>query len=346
MRTQIGVLLPTRELAMTGCYDLAPVLDFARQAEAAGFDSVWTGDSPLARPRLDPLVVLSAVAAVTTEVTLGTAALTATLRPPVLGAAMVASLDHAAPGRLQLALGSGFPIPDTQREFAACGVPFSERVGRLDETVRLWRRAWQAGGQQGGADAGGQQGGVGAGGQQGGVDAGGGADAPARFEGRYWSVEDLDRLAPPATPGGPPLWLAASDAPGAVERTARLYDGWLPFVPTPEAYAAAWREIQRRAAAHGRPADAIVPGMYATVTVNPDRDRAEAELEEYLQHYYGRPLAVMSTVQAYCYGTAEECAAWLSRYVQAGARHLVVRIGSLDPATQLKTVAEEVCPAV
>ncbi|HET8658276.1 MAG TPA: LLM class flavin-dependent oxidoreductase [Micromonosporaceae bacterium] len=319
MRTQIGVLLPTRELAMTGRYDLAPVLDFARQAEAAGFDSVWTGDSPLARPRLDPLVVLSAVAAVTTEVTIGTAALTATLRPPVLGAAMVASLDHAAPGRLQLALGSGFPIPDTQREFAACGVPFSERVGRLDETVRLWRQAWGAGGEAG---------------------------APARFEGRYWSIEDLDRLAPPATPGGPPLWLAASDAPGAVERTARLYDGWLPFVPTPEAYAAAWGEIQRRAAAHGRPADAIVPGMYATVTVNADRDRAEAELEEYLKHYYGRPLAVMSTVQAYCYGTAEQCAAWLSRYVQAGARHLVVRIGSLDPAAQLKTVAEEVCPAV
>lgn len=327
MRTQIGVLLPTRELAMTGRYDLAPVLDFARQAEVAGFDSVWTGDSPLARPRLDPLVVLSAVAAVTTEVTLGTAALTAALRPPVLGAAMVASLDHAAPGRLQLALGSGFPIPDTQREFATCGVPFSERVGRLDETVQLWRQAWQLAARQA-------------------VQDGGEAGAAARFEGRYWSVEDLDRLAPPATPGGPRLWLAASDAPGAVERTARLYDGWLPFVPTPEAYAAAWGEIQRRAAAHGRPADAIVPGMYATVTVNPDRERAKAELEEYLQHYYGRPLAVMSTVQAYCYGTAEECAAWLSRYVQAGARHLVVRIGSLDPASQLKTVAEEVCPAV
>lgn len=318
MRTQMGVLLPTRELAMTGSFEVAPLLDFARRAEEAGFDSVWTGDSLLARPRLDPLVVLAAVAAVTHEITLGTAALTATLRHPVIGANLVSSLHHAAGGRLELALGSGFPVPETQREFAAVDVPYEQRVGRLDETVRLWRTAWAA--SQSGA--------------------------PNQFTGRYFSAEDLDRLPPPATPGGPRLWLAASDTPRVIDRIARLYDGWMPFVPTPQAYAAAWERIRQRAEEHGRPADAIVPGMYATITVNSDRERARAELDEYLQAYYGRPLEVMSTVQAYCYGTAEECAAWLASYVAAGARHVVLRIGSLDAAAQLKTVAEEVCPAV
>jgi hypothetical protein len=44
---------------------------------------------------------------------------------------------------------------------------------------------------------------------------------------------------------------------------------------------------------------------------------------------------VTSTVQAFCYGTAEECAAFLARYVAAGAQHLVIRIGSLRPSLSL-----------
>ncbi|MER5541147.1 LLM class flavin-dependent oxidoreductase [Streptomyces sp. NPDC002589] len=71
---RIGLQLPAREQAIKGNYAAAPLLDFARQAEALGFDSVWTGDSLTARPRLDPLVVLSAVTAVTHRITVGTAA--------------------------------------------------------------------------------------------------------------------------------------------------------------------------------------------------------------------------------------------------------------------------------
>lgn len=308
-QTRIGVLLPTRELAMVGNYDMAPLLEFAQEAEAVGYDSLWTGDSLLARPRLDPFVVLAGVAAVTSRVSVGTAALTAALRQPVIGANLVASLDHACGGRLALALGAGFPIPDSAQEFSAVGVPFEQRVGRLDETVRLWRQAW--------------------------------AGQPS-FRGRYWQLDDLDRLPPPATPGGPKLWLASSDTPRVLDRVAQHYDGWLPFLPSPEAYGQAWRQISASAQAYGRPADAVAPGLYATMTVHESRDRARAELDGYLQQYYGRPLEVMSTVQAYCYGTAEECAQWLARYVQAGARHLVIRIGSLSPEPPLKEILDAV----
>ncbi len=325
-KPQIGVLLPTREMAMLGDYTMDPLLDFARQAEDVGFDSVWTGDSLMARPRLDPFVVLAGVAAVTDRVTLGTAALTAALRHPVIGANMVASLHHACAGRLELGLGSGFPIPETAEEFAAVGVEFDQRVGRLDEIVKLWRKAWATRGSGTG---------------------GGGGEPPAvpeaaRYDGRYWQVGDLDRLPPVATERGPRLWLAASNTPRVLRRVASLYDGWLPFLPTAEAYAQAWRTISEQAEAGGRSPDSIVAGMYATIAVNSDRDAARAQLEDYVQRYYGRPLEVMSTVQAYAYGTAEECAQWLASYVAAGARHLVIRIGSLEPAAQLKEIARAV----
>lgn len=325
-RPKIGVLLPTREMAMLDNYDMAPLLDFARQAEDLGFDSVWTGDSLMARPRLDPFVVLAAVASVTSRVTLGTAALTAALRHPVIGANMVASLHHACAGRLELGLGAGFPIPETAAEFAAVGVPFDQRVGRLDEIVRLWRKTWATGGSGTG---------------------GGGGRPPevpedARYDGKYWQVGDLDRLPPAATADGPKLWLAGSDTPRVLRRVASLYDGWLPFLPTAAAYAQAWRTIEELAEAGGRAPGSITAGMYATIAVNPDRDAAKAQLEDYVQRYYGRPLELMSTVQAYGYGTAEECADWLASYVAAGARHLVIRIGSLDAASQLKEIARAV----
>ena len=312
---RLGVLLPTREQAILGDFTASPLLEFARQAEGLGFDSLWTGDSLTARPRLDPLVVLSAAGAVTRSITLGTAALTPALRHPLIGANMVSSLDHVCGGRLIMGLGSGFPVPETEAEFAAVGASFTGRAGRLDETVALWRTAWGEAGDE-------------------------------AFSGRYWQAGQLDRLPRPPRPGGPPLWLAGSDTPRVLDRVARLYDGWLPFLPSAEAYGAAWRRLESLRAEAGRPVGAVTPGFYATITVGPDEGRAKAELEHYIEHYYGRTLEQMSAIQAYAWGTAEHCAEWLADYVRAGARHIVVRIGSLRPEPQLKKIAEAMLPTV
>ncbi|MDN0197934.1 LLM class flavin-dependent oxidoreductase [Streptomyces sp. S.PNR 29] len=315
---QVGVLLPTREQAINGTFAAAPLLDFARQAEQLGFDSLWAGDSLIARPRLDPLVVLSAAGAVTSRVTLGTAALTPALRHPLTGAHQAASLDHVTGSRLVLGLGSGFPMPETEEEFAAVGASFTHRAGRLDEIAALWRQAWRATR----------------------------PGTPSDFQGRYWQACGLDRLPGPHRPGGPPLWLAGSDTPRVLERVARHYDGWMPFLPSAEAYGAAWRRIGELAAAAGRSADAITPALYATITVDADRRRARAELEHYLKHYYGRTLEQMAAVQAYAWGSAEECADALAAYVRSGARHLIIRIGSLQGEPQLKQIADVVLPRV
>jgi alkanesulfonate monooxygenase SsuD/methylene tetrahydromethanopterin reductase-like flavin-dependent oxidoreductase (luciferase family) len=316
---KVGILLPTREAAILGQYSVRPLLDLAQQVEDLGFDSVWAGDSLLARPRLDPLIVLSACAAVTHRVVLGTAALTAALRPPLIGANMLTSLDHAAPGRLRVGVGAGFPVPETEHEFSAVGVPFARRSARLDETVRLWKQVWTCGS---------------------------GASPVTAFHGAIWDLEGLDRLPGPATPDGPGIWLAAGATPPVLDRAAALYDGWLPFLPDPEEYRRAWSRITHLAEDAGRAAGAIEPGLYATVHLDADRARAEARLEEYVQGYYGRSLEFMSAIQAYRHGSAEQCARWLARFVDAGARHLVLRVGALDPGRQIELIAAELLPAL
>ena len=75
MSVKLGYLLPTRERIMEGLSDTAPILTLAEKAEGLGFDSVWVGDSLLARPRHEPMTLLAGVAGRVGRVELGTAVL-------------------------------------------------------------------------------------------------------------------------------------------------------------------------------------------------------------------------------------------------------------------------------
>ena len=83
---KFGYFVPTREAIMRapgGSADIGRMLDLAVRAEQKGFDSVWVGDSILARPRFEALTSLAAIAARTRRVELGTAVYLSPLRHPV-----------------------------------------------------------------------------------------------------------------------------------------------------------------------------------------------------------------------------------------------------------------------
>src|SRR5207248_6807211 len=136
-------------------------IDLARRAEEAGFDSVWAGDAPFARPRFEPLTLLAGVAARTERIGVGTAIVLPVLRHPLLFAHSVATVDRIAEGRLVLGVGAGW----MRSEFDAVGAPFDQRVGRLLETMEICRALWRAAGDP--------------------------EPKPVSFTGRYWSFEEL-----------------------------------------------------------------------------------------------------------------------------------------------------------
>jgi alkanesulfonate monooxygenase SsuD/methylene tetrahydromethanopterin reductase-like flavin-dependent oxidoreductase (luciferase family) len=140
---ETGLLLPSRESLLWGGGDLAFVIDAARRAEVAGYDSVWAGDSLLARPRGEPLTLLAAAAGATTRVGLGTAVLLPLLRNPLSLAHALATLDRIARGRLIVGVGPGAELPGTHAELAALGIPSDRRVGALLKTVERCRRLWR-----------------------------------------------------------------------------------------------------------------------------------------------------------------------------------------------------------
>lgn len=291
MAPRIGYLLPTRERVMEGQPEAAPLLALAERAEGLGFDSIWVGDSLLARPRHDPLTLLAAVAARTKKAGLGTAVLLPALRNPVVLAQQIATLDQISEGRYILGVGIASDVPNIRAEFVAAGVPFEKRVGRMLEGLRLCRELWRG--------------------------------EPVSWNGR-WVVENSVLGPVPHRPGGPPIWIGGM-VRAARERVGRLYDGWFPNAPDAKGWGVQFREIRDIARAAGRDPAAITGAIYLTLTIDDDKDRAERRMDGFMAHYYGQPATVMRARQANYAGPAAGAAEWLKSYVEEGVSHLVLR---------------------
>ena len=137
-----GLLLPSREALLWADGDLHFVVEAAKHAERDGYDSVWVGDSLLARPRGEPLTLLAGIAGATARVTLGTAVLLPLLRHPLSLAHGLATLDRIAKGRLVVGVGPGAELPGTHAELAALGVPSDRRVGAMLSAIERCKRLW------------------------------------------------------------------------------------------------------------------------------------------------------------------------------------------------------------
>jgi probable F420-dependent oxidoreductase len=309
-----GLLLPTREVVMAqGAPDLTKIIDLAVQAEALGFDSVWVGDSILARPRLEALTTLAAVASRTTRVKLGTAVLLSALRHPVLLANEAANVDILSHGRLILGLGIATRTPTVEREFAACGVPFGRRIGIFEEGVEIMRRLW--------------------------------TEPHVTFSGRHFQIQDVSLGLRPVQQGGIPLWLAGA-VDNALRRVVRLGDGWFPNPSSPRAFADLCGRLRILARDMGRDPESLRRCVYTTLNVSTDVAQAEREMRAFVEGYYGMPYETLARMQGLCAGTAAACAEWLQGFIAAGAQTVVIRFGGPDQFGQLERCAKEVLPQV
>jgi probable F420-dependent oxidoreductase len=310
MSVAFGVLLPTRESIMSGRREAGAMLAMAERAEATGLDSVWIGDSLTARPRHEPLTLLAAVAARTRRVLLGTAVLLPALRPPVVLAHVVGTLDRIAEGRLVLGVGIGTDTPSIRREFAHAGVPFERRVGRVLETLEICRALW-------------------------------GRDGVS-YQGKHFSLEGATVEPKPHRPGGPPIWIGGS-GPTALREAAR-WDAWFPTGPGVDFFAEAFPRIQAAARAAGRPDGAVTGAAYLTLALDPSREAAERRLTEFLETYYAAPARTIMARQATYAGPLEGCADWVRRWIDAGARHIMFRFAGGDQLAQVDQIARQLLP--
>ncbi len=244
--------------------------------------------------------MLAALAPVTERATLGTGALLPFLRRPIQAAQSLASVDLLSGGRLAVAVGAGFPGRFGQPFYTLSEVPWQRRFTRLDETVALRRELWSG---------------------------------ATSFHGEILKFDNIPPATLPFRAGGPPIWLGGA-TPAALTRTGRLYDGWLPYPPDPADYESGLLDIRNEAAQAGRsPAD-ITPALFVSVRVDSSLHSGRRALDDYANANYGMPLEELEKIQAIITGTPQRVIESLSRYITAGARHVVVRLGALDLHSQ------------
>lgn len=265
-------------------------MEFGRRAEQAGAHSVWVGDR-VVYGNQEPLLSLAAAAAVTTRVRLGTCVLLAALRPPLLLAKMVATLDRLSGGRVTLGMGVG-SRPD---DFAAAEVPFDHRGSRVEELVHVLRLAWSG--------------------------------EPVAHRGRFYQL-DVGPIGPPPAQPHLPIWFGGS-AESALKRIGRIADGYIGGSGGgPAGFQANWERIQRYAEASGRDPRTIMPAALVYAAVDEDRERAHEKAVEYLLHYYGPR---RSDPTGFLLGPPDECVRSAEDYVRAGVRTLIVASVTAEP---------------
>ncbi len=125
---KVGIVLRTTEGGPQGTTPtFHAIAELAQTAERAGLDSIWLPDHLLFRASSrgevfwEAFTMLSALAAVTKRITLGTIVVSTSFRPPALVAKIAATLDAISEGRLILGLGAGWYQP----EYEAFGYPFA-----------------------------------------------------------------------------------------------------------------------------------------------------------------------------------------------------------------------------
>jgi alkanesulfonate monooxygenase SsuD/methylene tetrahydromethanopterin reductase-like flavin-dependent oxidoreductase (luciferase family) len=206
---KVGLMLP--QAPEDGAGTWREIRALAEQAEAGGADSLWVSDHFLYRPAEGPQAgyheawsLVSAVAASTQRVQVGTLVLATSFRPPGILAKMAATTDDVAGGRLILGLGCGWHEP----EYVAFGYPFDHRVDRFEEALEVVVRLLRGG--------------------------------SVTYNGRWYTLDDAIVL--PAPAHRTPI-LVAARRPRMMRIAARFADAWqTAWYGQPDAKYAAERE--------------------------------------------------------------------------------------------------------
>src|SRR5436309_7882107 len=123
--------------------DVKALVEYGVRMEQLGFDSLWVWDHILLGvdpnfPIIESLTLLTAIAARTTKIKLGTGVLVLPMRNPVILAKQLASMDLLSDGRLVMGLATGW----YKREFDAVGVPFEQRGKIMRDNLDMLTRFW------------------------------------------------------------------------------------------------------------------------------------------------------------------------------------------------------------
>ena len=323
-KVRFGLTLSNRGVLL-GLTTPEALLKTAEMADSSGvFEHVWVGDQIMAKPRMESITLMAAIAARTSRVKIGVACMASfPSRNPIVLAYQWASLDLLSNGRMILAACMGVPESENlaRTEQVNMGITNAERAPRMEENITVLRKLW--------------------------------SEESVTFDGRFHKLDGAF-ISPKPVQDPPPIWVVGNPGvrtgrPHVIERNlrriARLGDGWMTVAWPAEDFAELRRRICEYAHDYGRSFDDLPCALYYNININEDRETAIEESTRYLDGYYAPARFSRERVEGWvACGTPEQCVRQLQPFVEAGATDILLRFPSWDQEGQFRRCVEEVLP--
>ncbi len=285
--------------------DMALVSRWAKKAEDLDYDSLWVQEGIVGPvPVLEPVTLLSYIAAITSRVRLGTSVMVAPLRNPVQLAKSLSSLDHISQGRLTVGLGLG----GNRDDVVPFGISPERRVRRFVEIIDVMKALW--------------------------------TESAAQFHGEFWQLEGTQMEPKPVQKPHPPIWFGARE-PQALRRAVRHADGWMGAgSSSTEQFVDGVSQVQAFLEESGRDPGTFAVSKRVYVALDNNEKRAETRLSEWFGRRYGN--AEMAS-EVSVWGSADRCIEGLAKVTSAGAE-MVLLNPAFDHMEHLDALARDVLP--
>jgi probable F420-dependent oxidoreductase len=300
-----GIELP--QLFFDGPVDMEHIRKFATKAETLGYDSLWLQERIIGDfIMLEPVTLLSYVAALTTKLRLGTSVILLPLRNPIQLAKAYSTLDCMSGGRAVMGVGLGGGHLGSHEE--VFGYAREGRVTRFTEAVQIMKLLW--------------------------------TERKASFHGRFWTFKDVSMEPKPIQKPHLPIWFGGHHE-NALKRAVKHGNGWMGAgSSSSNAFIRESAMIRRFLGEAGRDPATFGYGKRVYLAVDDDKARAERRLREWFgKRYKNADLGPRVCV----WGGSAECAEQIQAIVRAGAQHIVFN-PMFDEMDHLEICAKEIMP--
>jgi len=293
--------------------DIDELYRYATRAEELGFESLWAWDHVIlgvepSFPILDAVGTLTAIAARTSRIKLGTGVLVLPLRNPTVGAKAIGTLDVISKGRLILGVAAGWYA----REFDAVGVPFKQRGQLFERNFEILTRLW--------------------------------TEERVTLQADELNLREAVMRPRTAQRPRPPI-LIGGYVDAVLKRVATKGDGWLTYFYTPESYQKSWAKILAFAREAGRDPKTLTGTNQLAILVGSSRAETETPMRHWLQTEWDVAAWSESTIEHAIRGSVKECIEQLRAHVASGVDRLILIPYRYQP-DQVEIIAREIVPAL
>ena len=287
--------------------------DASRSFEAMGYDSLWVCDhlygpqSPQI-PILEAWSMISAIAAITQRIEIGTLVTPAGMRNPAQLGKVIATVDNIAGGRVIAGLGGGWMT----REFTDFGVPFlsvPKRLRQLAETIELLKRMW-------------------------------GDEESVTYAGEFVKAQNV--VCQPKPPRRVPILVGGAGEQVTLRIVAREADIWNNLAGYQADLGRKMEVLRRHCDEVGRNPSEIVGSQQCLVTIAPNEAAAKPMADAAARIFGGHlgdpkgPLAIT--------GTPERCCEQIDKHIELGCTMFIIEFFGRDTREPAQLFAEEVMP--